>query len=557
MTQSSKFNGGSALKTKRWLSGHRLILIVLWLTSIAMVNPGGNFSINDDWGYAIAVKRLLETGHLQLMWNTTPTLAAQVLWGALWTKLFGFSFVTLRASVLAVSLCGVLAMYELGLEVGLRRAAAFLGALLLMFTPFFFCLSFSFMTDSFYCSLQLIALLFLLRYQKSGSRRDFAITSALIVCSLLTRQIAICLPVAWGICSSARLLKNFTLKSAVRAWLPTALCVAALICFNLYMRHYGEVPLYASRMNGELLRALKHPVGAVKAVQYNLRGILVYIGVFLLPAMPLLWLTRQPLTRRAVVPAVAGSLWIAGMCALLYHRHKPLPPMFYNVLEQVFMKGPYSNPFWFVVSTVGILGGGFLLFLLLTCLRKPELASLNPTSRNHIQLLLATVILYFLPTILIEVFYDRYIMPAVPLLFLALMLLVNSESARPRRRHFATSFALLAAIALFTIVGTRDSMRYLRAAWEGRGYAVAHGAPAAAMFRDFNQDGDHLDWSAAAMRGPVAPPPTTWMVVPDKQYDTIRVTTTPVSQSDIQKRYKIHLALTPCEIEMLVLKLKP
>src|ERR1700694_2852010 len=77
-----------------------LAIIVIWAAAIAFVNPRGNFPIDDDWDLALATWRFSEPGHFHFPASTAVSLRAQVLWGALWTWLFGESFDVLRTSTL-------------------------------------------------------------------------------------------------------------------------------------------------------------------------------------------------------------------------------------------------------------------------------------------------------------------------------------------------------------------------------------------------------------------------------------------------------------------------
>jgi hypothetical protein len=57
----------------------------------------------DDWTYAWSVEHFLETGELRMLeWSAHYPLA-QILWGALFSQLLGFSFIVLRLSTLVLA----------------------------------------------------------------------------------------------------------------------------------------------------------------------------------------------------------------------------------------------------------------------------------------------------------------------------------------------------------------------------------------------------------------------------------------------------------------------
>ena len=79
---------------------HLLLISLSYIILIVLVNPIGDFPINDDWAYARSVLSLVEDGEFHLLGWGAMTLVSQVVWGALWVKLFGFSFDVLSLRVL-------------------------------------------------------------------------------------------------------------------------------------------------------------------------------------------------------------------------------------------------------------------------------------------------------------------------------------------------------------------------------------------------------------------------------------------------------------------------
>ena len=546
----------------KWAWGYRLALLLLWLLAVCLVQPTGNFSINDDWSYGTAVKHLLKTGHFQLVWNTTPALVTQVLWGAVFCKLFGFSFVTLRASTLVMSILGVLAFYDTLLLIGARRNVAFAGSLLLMSSPFFFCLAFSFMTDSFFLSIMIFSLFFLLRQLETGSKRDLVLGIVLAMCATLTRQIGICIPAAWGVLHSLRAVKRSKDLAAdlVKAWVPLAIVGGSLVIYSGWLKMRGEAPVYANLMVHELINALRHPNPTVHALQWEVRGIIPYTGMLLFPVLPIIWQRIHSAGKTSTAAWVASSCWIVGMAAFLALRHKPLPPMFYNVLEQVYMIGPYKTGLWYLVSIAGIIAGCMLILLLFHGIGslRDDIDTNLPMQRFQFLFLLFCI--YYLPTLLVDVFYDRYITPTIPICFMMILLWTqrNHQESEPSGARLAmvASFVLLAGYGLFSVLGTRDYFAYHRADWMARRYLLSQGVAPRELFHEFNSDGEFLDISQAAMRGPTPVYGSGYMVVPSVTYTTSQIVTTPVSESQIEQRYPVHLLLNSCSLDIYVLNLK-
>ena len=55
--------------------------MLLWFVVIALINPVGDFPLNDDWCYAKSVKNYIETGELILYNWGEMTLVGQVFYG--------------------------------------------------------------------------------------------------------------------------------------------------------------------------------------------------------------------------------------------------------------------------------------------------------------------------------------------------------------------------------------------------------------------------------------------------------------------------------------------
>ena len=135
-------------------------LTAVWAGTVALIDPRGDFPLHDDWDFAIATWNFARTGHFHFTQFTAVALRAQVLWGALWTHLFGQSFEVLRASTLLLSLLTVLLVDRILARAGAARGVRMLASLALLFHPLFLWASCTYMTDvpfvfaaavAFYC----------------------------------------------------------------------------------------------------------------------------------------------------------------------------------------------------------------------------------------------------------------------------------------------------------------------------------------------------------------------------------------------------------------------
>jgi hypothetical protein len=149
------------------------------LMTVLLVYAPIEIPIIDDWTYAWSVEHFLETGELRVLeWNTVYPLA-QILWGALFSRLLGFSFAVLRLSTLVLAWAGLLAFYGTLREGGSRPLLAGLGTLMLWCNPVVLVLSHSSMTDVPFVSVMNTALVGYVRWVKPGRTWDRGLGSVL------------------------------------------------------------------------------------------------------------------------------------------------------------------------------------------------------------------------------------------------------------------------------------------------------------------------------------------------------------------------------------------
>ena len=120
-----------------------LLPVACWLACWPFVD----MPVNDDFGYAFVVVKLLETGRLVYNGWIGPIVGAQAYWGAAFAWAFGFSHDVMRVSTLPLSLACALLAYALHRRLGVPPRWAAFATLVLVCSPLFTPWSASFMTD--------------------------------------------------------------------------------------------------------------------------------------------------------------------------------------------------------------------------------------------------------------------------------------------------------------------------------------------------------------------------------------------------------------------------
>ena len=85
-----------------------VFLTGIWTAIIFIVNPVGEFMVNDDWAFVRCLESLMREGRLETTGHGPsnapggPALITHLLWGLAFVKTAGFSLTVLRVSVLTL-----------------------------------------------------------------------------------------------------------------------------------------------------------------------------------------------------------------------------------------------------------------------------------------------------------------------------------------------------------------------------------------------------------------------------------------------------------------------
>lgn len=465
-----------------------LIITSLWCISLFIINPLGNFPLNDDWSYGLTVKHLIENGVFCPPGWVSTQLITNVLWGSLFCLPFGFSFTALRLSTLILSLVGIIGVYVLIRDQQQPRWLAVITALTFGFNPIYYALSNTFMTDVPYTAITILAAVFFARSLRKGSDLDLLIGTTLAVAATLSRQLAISVPLAFAI--SLIVTRGFTKRDSLRAAIPLIICLGALLVYQQWLEGNGLLPaLYYARTE-DLLHVFRNPKQLVLSLPINTFKGLLYLGWFLLPVLIFIVVDILRSHRKqaiALLTFTIGTMVLIGGVRTLFGKDPIIMPISRNILNKSGI-GPLSlhdtyilglnhvpalpMSFWFVITAMSFLGAAFLLTALgvhaiQLVLKRWLGGKISDNEAVGIFLLLSAMI-YLLP-LFASNFYDRYLVPTIPFFAAGI---VGVSGHFPRFRlvkkkplHFA-AIALLTVFSLFAIGSTRDYLAWNRIRWE-------------------------------------------------------------------------------------------
>lgn len=215
-------------------------LSFFWLLAIFIVNPIGEFPLNDDWAYTIDVAFYIKNGFFKFVDWSSMTLVSQLYIAIIASKFFGLSFTLLRILTLINGLIGVLISYKIILNISSNTKIALLCSSLIAANPIYFCLSNTFMTDVYFFTFSAATILFFERYINTKKKYYLIFAILFSIISTMSRQIGLILPFAFLI-TNILLDKKIILKSFILNFSPFLLTLISLLVFNNWFNSTQEI----------------------------------------------------------------------------------------------------------------------------------------------------------------------------------------------------------------------------------------------------------------------------------------------------------------------------
>jgi hypothetical protein len=476
-----------------------IVAACLWATY-----PVVQMGVGDDWSYIKTAQLFAHTGHFFYDGWTVEILGWQVVWSALFIKLFGFSFTVVRLSILPVAMATVFLFHAILLRFGVNPQNAALGTLTLGLSPLFVPLATTYLTDVPGLFVILLCIYFCQRVVAAASSR----TTLMWLCLAAGSNVAggTARQVAWlgalVIVPSAGWMLRRRRGVLLTSSLLWVFSVAAIFaCMRWFARQPYSIPGPA-------------PKGAhFSPIFLTIRSIIEVIGgtlCLLLLLYPILvgWLPKIRALDRAALLRIAS---ITAIWGLFQWATKWTLPWLTTVLRSEFAAErtgtlrptPLFLPMW-ALEAVSLLVIATALTLVEQCsiwsrlenktvrelwfVTKNELG--RASSRQDILWLLGPYsVCYFL--LLVSgayhlVFFDRYLLFVMPV---AIVCLLKLYQARIAATLPVISVIVLAIFAILAIGGTHDLFAWHRAELAALDEIRASGVPRTEIQGGYEYDG--------------------------------------------------------------------
>ena len=433
--------------------------LIPWALAICVVNPFREIAKDDDWAYALTVKRLLDSHEYRLHDWATANLPAQVLIGGAFSEVFGFSFTALRLSTLTVLAVALAGLWRSLKSRGLTASDAGTLTMVVASSPLVFLFGLSFMTDAPFLAWTALTLVTSIRALETRGWKPMFLASVFAALAILTRQFGVVLPAAlsgallvaradgrlWlaGLALPA-IAAGFQVWSGLHS--PTAFMQVNLAREGVFLGDFAALP-------GEALRRFSR--------------IAQYVGLFSLPLFPVL---AHLATRRRTRTFGAWVVLVAALAISDLATGGASMPSLNGNLSAALSRLPLLR----LPLTLAATFAAALLGVLFTRDQEDDRRSASPTS---LRLGLTAFLLTLVHVAYVDLL-DEYLIPFLPLVVLA----VAREFGRaPRALKTATASLSLASLAL-SAVWTFALFERKEAFWRAADVLRQQGIPAERIY---------------------------------------------------------------------------
>jgi hypothetical protein len=479
------------------------------LIAVFLINPVAEMATTDDWSYARTTQLFADSGHFVYNGWGAPMLGWQVIWGALFVKLFGFSFLALRTSTILLGITSAILLHRILLRFGIHPLHAAFGTLIVALCPQFLAETVSFMTDipGFLCIL--LCIYGCQRALAASSDRSallwLCFSAALNIVGGTVRQI-VWLGALVLVPSAFWLLRRRRGFPAI----GVALWVFSCFCIFLFLRWFQRQPYTVPEglIDGKIDK---------DTFKHFLAGLIFIPLDSLIFTLPILVAWLPDLRRLGRISLFILLTCIACVAYALWRRNY-LPPWIGDVvtIEGIFRTGPLLGggptvlPHWLRISCLVLLFAslsGFLISVKRTIERsratlEPEVLTWTETLTLLIPFAMAYMAL-LMPRAAFSIHllnvFDRYL---IPLITIIVILLMRLFSERQGDRLPGICLVTLLFFVFFGVAGTHDLFAANRAILRAIDELVATGVPAVSIDAGWTSDG----WNQIVLYGYVNQP---------------------------------------------------
>lgn len=452
-----------------------LIYFLLLVGCVALIRPFVNAGISDDFSFIRSAKDFADTGRMVYNGWSSPILGWLVPFGALFIKLFGFSFTSARTACFVIALVNGLLLQWILLRAGCTRALALFGATAVLLSPICLPQAVLFFTDGPGLLAFLVTLALCIRILRAETPRATCLWIALAF--LASVSLGTVRQLLW-MCTLVMVPSAVWLVRKRKGVLPWA-----MLCFVLSAAAIALVLHWWSRQP----YALTEPL----ILHYPLNAWARYT---VLPGIELLVVIAPVLSlfllQRVAMKVYATSALVALLVALLIGRNP------YRLLAMSSDSIFGSTPQWFSLAALAYaaaLTPIAISVIYAAFARQQYTDTRGEVGLRELAVLLAPFsLVLFLVVSTREAFFARYLLVIMASLAIWLTKLWSGLGESRRRGLVAPVLAASALVALYcglSVIQLHDTFRSTAATLSLTQWYKAQGLPRSELEATFSFDG--------------------------------------------------------------------
>ena len=447
-------------------------LILIFIAAEFIVNPIGEFPLNDDWSYSKSVLIYHNEGKYEIGDFGAMTLFTHLGWGILFTKIFGFSFTALRFSTLISSFIGLAILNKLVVNINSSKPLGFISALILLFNPMYFNLTNTYMTDVNFNTLCLLSCYLAYSFFQTKHIQTLIFFFLTTIFLTLLRQFGLIAPISFFIAC-------FFIKEKKWCYVSIAAVgvLVVIFCLKSYEKNLSEILTLGSsyKFSGKInLFTESFWTNLIANTKERFSTTLLQIVFYCFP-IALLYLPS--LIKEFKISTLILAFIFNSTLAFLLFKEEPFPyknifsnmclgPETFYESSQTYISHTYSETFKDLMKPLKF-GFSFVTFFVasLTLVKLAKLKKQRLFFKPEILFLMCLFVTYMVMIFMTESYFDRYTIPliTISLIFLAY---VNKKF----EANLWNALAPLLLLFYISFAGTKDYFTLNKKKWEAFNY---------------------------------------------------------------------------------------
>lgn len=440
------------------------IAIAVYVLSVLILKPWGNFPISDDFFYLTQVKAF-SMGVFIKSALIDPTFILQAFIGLIWGKVFGITYVSLRVLTVIFSILCIVGVDKILSFFNVRKSIKTLSLVLVAFIPQFYACSLTFMSENYFLSFILFSLYNFLLFTKTNKNKYLLIASILGGLSMMIRQYGVVLFITYLSVYIMTSLSSKLRKLDIKKILTISIPFIILGGLGIFWPKYFNFEHTKSEDFSAYLASFEDIVSRILSI-----NLIPYIGYLLLPfTIPAFIKVKK----KIVIPILLVSIFLSffiyknnvfsiGNLFYLEGLHARLVP---TIRENLFNNVPFKMFISYLVSLSFITLVYYLVRELIKFYRSldvKKVVRLIPNLENSSYLLLfISLIGFYLIVMITDRVFDRYLLN----FFVILVILVSIYADKYKFNPGKLSFLMILLISIITFFLVFDYYRLNKLKW--------------------------------------------------------------------------------------------